>query len=71
MIVSFQEGPAFRGTRRSRQRMHLELASLPTEEETVARKEAHFSKLSSQQTGFHFESEAAVDPGILNKAHWL
>jgi hypothetical protein len=51
--------------------MHLELASLPIGEETVARKKVHFSTLSSQQTGFHFESEVVVYPGIPNKAHWL
>jgi hypothetical protein len=51
--------------------MHLELASLLTGEETVARKEVRFSLLSSQQVGFHFESEVAVYPGILSMAHWL
>ena len=49
--------------------MHLELASLETGEETLARKGVHFLMLSSQQTGFHFESGAAVYLGILNKAH--
>ena len=47
--------------------MHVELASLLTGEETVARNEVRFSILFSQQTGFRFESEAAVYPGILNR----
>lgn len=47
--------------------MHLELASLSTAEETVARNEVRFATLSLPQTGFQFECGAAVYHGILNK----
>lgn len=47
--------------------MHLELASLLTAKETVARSEMIVATLSLQQTGFQFECEAAAYPCILSK----
>ena len=47
--------------------MRLELANLLTMEEKFAWDKAHVWKLSSLQLGFHFGSEVAEYPGILNK----